>query len=57
MAEGQPPYSKVLVDKFISGKLRPHQVEGVSCRGLGAREGAAELLPPVRCCDGRVGGA
>ncbi len=32
MAEGQPPYSKVLVDKFIAGKLRPHQVEGVrSC--------------------------
>lgn len=29
VAEGQPPYATVLVDKFIAGKLRPHQVEGV----------------------------
>lgn len=31
VAEGGAPYSRVLVDKFIAGKLRPHQVEGVSC--------------------------
>ena len=24
------PYQRLLVDKFIAGKLRPHQVEGVS---------------------------
>lgn len=30
VAEGLPPYATVLVDKFIAGKLRPHQVEGVS---------------------------
>ncbi|PSC67575.1 hypothetical protein C2E20_8771 [Micractinium conductrix] len=29
LAEGAPPYTRVLVDKFIAGKLRPHQVEGV----------------------------
>ncbi|KAL4421506.1 hypothetical protein ABPG75_010797 [Micractinium tetrahymenae] len=29
LAEGQPAYQKVLVDKFIAAKLRPHQVAGV----------------------------
>ena len=30
------PYQRLLVDKFIAGKLRPHQVEGVSGTGSGA---------------------
>lgn len=39
--EDQPPYQKVLVDKFIAAKLRPHQVAGV-------RHGRA--APAVPCC-------
>lgn len=35
MPEAARPYVKVLVDKFLAAKLRPHQVAG-ACRGSGS---------------------
>ncbi len=32
LQEGSRPYMRVLVDKFIAAKLRPHQVVGVGSR-------------------------
>jgi hypothetical protein len=51
LPEGSRPYAKVLVDKFIAAKLRPHQVLGVG-GNRNKRRRCGRELPPVGCGGG-----
>ena len=56
LPESSKPYVRVLVDKFIAAKLRPHQVVGVSARAwLLWQQGNFWWFGPPACLHGRIG--